>query len=96
MNNVQCLNCQHFRMWEGDPCCLEPDKGWKVILPDMTRDCELYEVINEPSVYGEDIWKKCWENEREEFFETVRLTDPIYSQYIEEHPEYKELIEKAE
>ena len=52
MEFVQCKNCDHFRMWEGDPCCLEPEIGLKLILPDTMTVCDRFVEVNKKFLSG--------------------------------------------
>lgn len=92
MQFVQCKECEHFRMWEGDPCCLEPQEGWKIVLPDTMTVCDRFVEANKNFV----DWGQVWDVEKKDFFKRHKLRSELFNKYIKEHPEYIELIEKVD
>jgi hypothetical protein len=77
-----CLNCKHFDIWDGDPCCLEKDE-WKIVLPSMI--CEKYkEEIFKPALkLREEEWESC----KKDFFNRYQVNEDLKKRYLELFPE---------
>ena len=57
MEEKSCLNCGHFHWWDGDFCCLHPDKDWKILFP--SKDGTLPEDFDKKFVIPCELWEKC-------------------------------------
>lgn len=85
-----CLNCKHFRIWDGDPCCLYEEE-WKIVLPSMT--CEKHEIETFKPVLKlhSEMWDAC----KEEFFKRYKIEKEEFIQkYLQLFSEDKDLINK--
>lgn len=86
-----CLNCKHFTVWNGDPCCLHTD-GWKILLP--TEWCN-----NHTKETFEPILKlraEMWEDAKKEFFDTYIIENKdMLERYLEQYPEDRSMIKTS-
>ena len=91
MNQNCCLYCKHFKIWDGDPCCLEKDE-WKIVLP--TMHCEKHELETFGPVL--ELHQSMWEDCKKQFFKDYTIdTQELIDEYLEMFPDDKELIEKT-
>ena len=84
-----CLNCKHFRIWDDDPCCLEPN-GWKIVLP--TETCDKYDT----ETWGPtlELQKEMWQESKKDFFDRYIISPELLENYLKYYPEDKDLINK--
>ena len=84
------MNCKHFKIWDGDPCCLHKD-GWKIVLP--TEICENHdeETFKPALKLHSEMWNEC----KQEFFKMYTIDQELVDRYLKMFPEDKDLINKS-
>jgi len=88
---ITCMDCEHFSMWDGDPCCCWK---FKFVLPDMLHRCKDFKTDNNRFHHDTNI--DFWKQGMRDFFDRVSIKDPLYSQYIKSYPERKSFVNKNE
>lgn len=84
----RCLNCKHFRIWDGDPCCLEKDE-FKIVLPSMMCHKHEEETFKPVLQLHKEMWNEC----KREFFKRYSISDEnLKKSYLEMFPEDGEII----
>ena len=86
-----CLNCKYFKIWDDDPCCLEPNE-WKIVFPSMVCEKFKEETFKPVLKLHKEMWDEC----KQKFFKTFTIDSQVLiDDYLKMFPEDKDIVEKT-